>query len=120
MPSLTCSTRTSRHTTPLRHHRHRGGLLWTGRGSRCLRELHEAFEELSFEAEEFIVAKGGEIVAFIHVRGRGRGSRIEIDNRIAHVWTYRDDKAVRLVVYEEPVEALETLGLSAQDAHAES
>ena len=76
-----------------------------------LRELQEAFEELSFEAEEFVVATGGEIVAFIHVRGRGRGSRIEIDNRIAHVWTYRDDKAVQLVTYEEPAEALEAVGL---------
>ena len=37
---------------------------------------------------------------------------IEIDNRIAHVWTYRDDKALRLVAYEEPAEALEAAGLS--------
>ena len=77
-----------------------------------LRELQEAFEELSFEAEEFVVAAGGEIVVFIHIWGRGRGSRIEIDNHIAHVWTYRDDKAVRLVAYEEPAAALEAVGLS--------
>jgi ketosteroid isomerase-like protein len=77
----------------------------------ALDELQGAFEELSFEAERFIEAPDGEIVVIIRVRGRGRGSGIEIDNRIAHVWTYRDGEAVRLVVYEEPAEALEALGL---------
>ena len=76
-----------------------------------LRELQGAFEELSFEAEEFIEAPGGDIVVFIHARGRGRGSGIEIDNHIAQVWTYRDDKAIRMVAYEERAEALEAAGL---------
>jgi hypothetical protein len=43
-----------------------------------------------------------------------------MDNRIAWVWTFRDDKAVRWVVYEERSEALEAVGLSEQDAHADS
>ena len=43
--------------------------------------------------------------------GRGRGSGVEMDNRIAWVWTYRDDKVVRVVGYEEPAEALEAVGL---------
>jgi ketosteroid isomerase-like protein len=34
-----------------------------------------------------------------------------MDNRIAHVWTYRDDKAVRMVAYEEQADALEAVGL---------
>ena len=77
-----------------------------------LRELHEAFEELAFEAERIVEAPGGELVAFIHVRGRGRSSGLELDNRIAHVWTYRGDDAVRLVIYEEQADALEAVGLS--------
>src|SRR5215212_2092755 len=85
-----------------------------------LRELQEAFEELDFEAKKFFEAPGDEIVVLIHVRGRGRGSRIEIDNHIAHVWTLREGKAVRMVVYEEQVEALKALGLSEQDAHGDS
>jgi ketosteroid isomerase-like protein len=76
-----------------------------------LNELQGAFEELSFEAEEFIEAPNGDIVVFIHARGRGRGSGIEIDNHIAQVWTYRDDKAIRMVAYEERVEALKAVGL---------
>jgi len=77
-----------------------------------LNELREAFEELSFEAEEFIEAPGGEIVVFIRARGRGRGSGAEVDNRIAQVWTIRDDKAIRLVAYEERADALKAVGLS--------
>jgi ketosteroid isomerase-like protein len=76
-----------------------------------LQELQGAFEELSFEAEEFIEAPGGDIVVFIHARGRGRGSGVEIDNHIAQVWTFRDDKAVRMVAYEERAQALEAVGL---------
>jgi ketosteroid isomerase-like protein len=78
---------------------------------RSLGELRESFEELSFEAEEFSETPDGKVLVLIRARGRGRGSGIELDNHIAWVWTFRDDKAVRLVVYEEPDEALEAVGL---------
>ena len=77
-----------------------------------LRELQESFEDLSFETERIVAAPGGEIVVFIHARGRGRGSGVMIDNHIAWVWTFRGDKAVRLVVYEEQAEALKAVGLT--------
>jgi ketosteroid isomerase-like protein len=77
-----------------------------------MQELQGAFEELNFEAEEFIEAPAGEIVVFIHARGRGRGSGVEIDNHIAQVWTFRDDKAVRMVAYEDRDQALDAAGLS--------
>jgi len=77
-----------------------------------LGELQEAFEDLSFEAEEISETPEGEIVAFIRVRGRGKGSGIEVDNAIAWVVTLRDDSIARIVVYEERAEALEAAGLS--------
>ena len=77
-----------------------------------LRELQEAFEELSFEGEEFIEAPSGEVVVFIRARGRGLGSGVEIDNPIAWVFTFRGDTVSRLVVYEERSDALEAVGLS--------
>jgi ketosteroid isomerase-like protein len=76
-----------------------------------LRELEEAFDEFRAEAEEFIEASTGEIVVLVRVSGRGRGSGAEMDNRIAHVWTYRDDKAVRMVAYEEQAAALAAVGI---------
>jgi ketosteroid isomerase-like protein len=87
--------------------------VFYGRGAvrDVVRELEEAFEDLSFEPEEFMESPNGEIVVLVHVRGRGRGSGVEIDNRIAHVWTFRDDRAIRIVVYEEQAEALEATGL---------
>jgi ketosteroid isomerase-like protein len=36
---------------------------------------------------------------------------MEIDNHIAWVWTFRGEKAVRLVVYEDPGDAVEAVGL---------
>ena len=77
-----------------------------------MRELHESFEEITFEPERFIEAPGGEVVVLIHTRGRGRGSGLEIDNHIAWVWTFRDGQAVRMEVYEEQAEALRSLGLT--------
>src|SRR5689334_979612 len=76
-----------------------------------LRELEEAFEDFRAEAEEFIEASTGEIVVLVHVLGRGRGSGAEMDNRIAHVWSFRDDKAVRMVAYEEQADALAAVGV---------
>jgi len=77
-----------------------------------LDELEESFEDLTFEGERFFQAAGGEILVLVHVKGRGRASGLEIDNHIAWVWTFRDDLAVRLVVYEEPEVALRAVGLS--------
>src|ERR687888_595748 len=74
-------------------------------------ELKESFENLTYEAEEFLETPDGRILVFIRARARGRGSGIEMDNRIAWVWTFRDDKAVRLDVYEERDEALAAVGL---------
>jgi ketosteroid isomerase-like protein len=76
-----------------------------------LRELEEAFEDFTAEAEGFIEAPTGEIVVLVHVLGRGRGSGAEMDNRIAHVWTFRDDTAVRMVAYEEQADALAAVGV---------
>jgi ketosteroid isomerase-like protein len=76
-----------------------------------LRELQEAFDDFTTRAEKFIEAPTGEILVFVHVLGRGRGSGAEMDNRIAHVWTFRGEKAVRMVAYEEQADALAALDL---------
>ncbi len=76
-----------------------------------LRELEESFEDFRMEAEKLIEAPDGDVVVFIRARGRGRGSRIEVDNHVAHVWSYRGNTIVRMVVYEEQADALEAVGL---------
>lgn len=76
-----------------------------------LAELSESFEAQTFVAEDLLEAPGGEIVVLVHTHGRGRGSGVEIDNHIAWVWTFRGGKAVRMVIYEDPEEALAAVGL---------
>jgi ketosteroid isomerase-like protein len=76
-----------------------------------VRELDESFEEMRWEPEQFIEAPGGEVVVLVRALGRGRGSGIEIDNQIAHVWSFRGNTSVRMVIYEEQAEALEAVGL---------
>lgn len=78
---------------------------------RSLDELRRSFAELTFEPEELIEAPGGEIVVFIRARGRGHGSGLELDNKIAWVMTFRGDELVRMVVHEERADALAAVGL---------
>ena len=76
-----------------------------------LNELRGSFEALTFEPERILDAPGGEVVVLVHARARGIASGMEIDNHIAWVWTFRGGKAVRMVVYEDPADALEVVGL---------
>jgi len=84
-----------------------------------LRQLTEAFEDIQVKPEEFIEV-GDELVAVVHTTARGHGSGIRVENRVAHVWTFRDGKATRFRVYLSKEQALEAVKLSEQDAHADS
>jgi uncharacterized protein len=84
-----------------------------------LRQLTEVFDEVLVEPEEFIEA-GEDLVVIIHAAGRGKGSGIRVENRVAHIWTLRDGKAIRFRVFASKEQALEAVGLSEQDAHADS
>ncbi len=78
-----------------------------------LGELEESFESLRFEPQRFLEAPGGEVVVRVRVLGRGVGSGIEIDNHIAWVFRFDADGAIwRLEVFEEPAEAMRSVGLS--------
>jgi ketosteroid isomerase-like protein len=53
-------------------------------------------------------------------RGLREGSTQEVEGRIAALFTIRDGKVVRIDAYTTRAEALEAVGLSEQDAHADS
>jgi ketosteroid isomerase-like protein len=59
--------------------------------------------------EEFVDI-GDSVVATVRLRGRGRGSGIEIDARFYDVYTLRDGKIVRMDQFTERSEALEAVG----------
>jgi ketosteroid isomerase-like protein len=77
---------------------------------RAFTEVRDAWEQFALEPEQFIDA-GDRVVVIHRVRARGRGSGVEIVARSASVYTLRDGRVVRLVVYGEPSEALEAVGL---------
>ena len=71
----------------------------------------EAFDVFHIEPEKFFEADD-QVVVFVHIPARGRGSGAEVGLRSAHVWTMRARKAAGLEVFPERQEALEAAGLS--------
>jgi ketosteroid isomerase-like protein len=61
---------------------------------------------------ERIIAAGDKVVTFVCVRGRGKESGVEVEGRIAHVYTFRGDKVLSVESYEDREEALRVVGIS--------
>jgi ketosteroid isomerase-like protein len=65
-----------------------------------------------FEVDlEWTRGTGNEVVSYHRVRGKGRGSGVEMQADYAYVWTFREGRVVRLRSYSDPTEALEAAGL---------
>jgi ketosteroid isomerase-like protein len=79
----------------------------------------EGFESEQVEAEEIIDA-GDRVVIVIQHHARSSMSHIEFAQHFAMIWTFRDGRAVRLELYPTRAEALQAVGQSEQDAHADS
>ena len=81
-------------------------------------EFFGLWETIRFEIDEFVEA--GELVATSSLNyHRGRDG-IEMRVRPSAVWRIRDGRIVHLCFYQAWPEALEAVGLSEQDAHADS
>jgi ketosteroid isomerase-like protein len=51
------------------------------------------------------------VLATVRLRGRGRGSGVEVDARFFDLYTLRDGKIIRMDQFAEESEALEAVGL---------
>jgi ketosteroid isomerase-like protein len=71
----------------------------------------DSWNDLRFEAEEFMVAGEGRILVLYRQTAVGKTSGVEAELHGGHVWTMRDGKAVRLEVHAHRHEALEAVGL---------
>jgi ketosteroid isomerase-like protein len=94
------------------------------RGTDQVREIWAlwtaAFDELHADVEEFLDA-GSAVICASHWIGRGKTSGMSIDGRQFDVFELRDRKIIRAILgCKSKVEALEAVGLSEQDAHADS
>jgi ketosteroid isomerase-like protein len=80
----------------------------------------EVWEEVRTERLEFIDA-GDRIVVIGMLVGKGKASGVQVDQPVAQIVTVRDSRVVRWELgYTDRREALEAVGLSEQDAHADS
>jgi ketosteroid isomerase-like protein len=75
-------------------------------------QQREAWEEAPRMEPEDLIDSGDQVVAFVRVQGRGKGSGAGVDARIAQLWTIREGKATRLEYYGDRGEALKAAGLA--------
>ena len=84
-------------------------------GPEAVRDLWKRWdnewEELETVADEILDA-GDKVVLAMRYRGRGRGSGIEVSDRLFEVHTFRDGQCVSKVDFANRSEALEAAGLS--------
>ena len=71
-----------------------------------------AWDDYEVELEEVLDPGGDRVLASLRETGRGKGGGIEIANRWAQLHTVRDGKITHTLVYRDPKEAVEAVGLS--------
>jgi ketosteroid isomerase-like protein len=90
-----------------------GGGVYTGLDGirEWFRQWFGAWEEYRDEVEDYIEA-GDHVVVLFAPHGRGKGSQVEIAQRMAAVWTLRDGRVTRLRYFADRAEALRAAGRS--------
>jgi ketosteroid isomerase-like protein len=83
------------------------------------RDQFKAWDWFWQDGEKFIEV-GDDVVVLTRMHGRLKGSEREVQSMAAEVWTFRGSRAVRFRAYDTRAEALRAVGLSEQDAHADS
>ena len=78
---------------------------------RWLREWYGAWENIQDELEELIDADH-EVITVMTQRGSGRGSGVEVADRLATIWTICEGRIIRATWFPTRSEALKAAGLS--------
>jgi ketosteroid isomerase-like protein len=82
-------------------------------------QIDEAYEQLQSHPEDFIDA-GTAVLVVTHVEWRGRRSGAHGRMPVLAAFWLRDGRVYREETFTDQAEALEAVGLSEQDAHADS
>ena len=75
------------------------------------RDWHDAWENVEYDYDELIDA-GEHVVSVVTRRGRGRASGVDVELRVALVWTVRSGKVVRAVWWPDREAALASIQAS--------
>jgi uncharacterized protein len=78
---------------------------------RLLQSNRELLEGVRYDPRKFIDADD-HVVVPIRQSGRGKASKVPVEEDIANVWTVHSGKAVELRIYSSEQEAREAAGLS--------
>jgi ketosteroid isomerase-like protein len=72
-------------------------------------ELREVWAEWRVTPERFVDA-GDRVISIETIRGRGRGSCVEIEAQYASIWTLQNGRVTRVEIGLDPQEALKAVG----------
>jgi ketosteroid isomerase-like protein len=75
-----------------------------------LKDWFRSWERITMAAERF-VDLGDQVLVIAAWRGRGKASGVPTEWRHGQVWTMRDGRAISVMTYADPAEALEAVGL---------
>ena len=84
---------------------------------RFVSDYLESWEFFRLEPREYLDA-GPKVAVVMRATARGRGSGVQLDRDLAHVWTFRGRRAVRHESFASRREALEAAGLQGSDGPA--
>jgi ketosteroid isomerase-like protein len=71
----------------------------------------EKIEKFRVKMRKFY-AVGDHVIVIGHIHGKGKATGKELDAATAHVWTFRNGKAVRFEAFHDTESWLEALGLA--------
>ena len=80
-------------------------------GMRIRNHWMDAWDDMRVDVED-VAERGENVVASVHVTGRGKVSGVEVDVRLHLHFKVRDGKVVYVFEYEDKAAALEAAGLS--------
>ena len=84
------------------------------------RDWLESFGSYAAHATTFIDAGDDQVLVGYLVSGRGRGSGVEVEMSRWNVYRLTNGLVTHVEIFDSKAEALEAVGLSEQDAHADS
>ena len=78
---------------------------------RWAHDMTDAWESFQIHATE-LRDLGERVLVVVQTSARGRASGAVLERTVAHVWTLRDRRVLRMQSYEHQQDALEAVGLS--------
>jgi ketosteroid isomerase-like protein len=75
-------------------------------------DMHDAWIESEYEVEDLIDAASDRVVALVRWRAAGRTSGIRVDAPLAAVYSFRDGRIYRMIVFQSRADALQSVRLS--------